>query len=236
MRNWSTVTGTTSLPSACTTVIGRPSIRTSKMLIDEPLMKRSRTRSPGRKSAVQLAPGGWPLGEAFALRILNEGAKRALPVIVVVALEFQIADDRVGTLVGPVRQHDNVIAIEALRVADFGFDDDRPINTRLFLKPRIAVIPVGAALMHRKAVDEGFAGRDAAEAEARHAVHGRGRAHAMPVDRARLSQTIGDGKRHGIAFAPAQYRSRDLAVDAGRGHRPAGDVHRHRPDLELKLC
>ena len=39
-------------------IIGKPSMPTSKMLIDEPLMKRSRTRSPGRKSAVQLAPGG----------------------------------------------------------------------------------------------------------------------------------------------------------------------------------
>jgi hypothetical protein len=32
-------------------------MRRSKMLIDEPLMKRDRTRSPGRNSAVQLAPG-----------------------------------------------------------------------------------------------------------------------------------------------------------------------------------
>ena len=35
-------------------------------------------------------------GEALALRIVDEGAERALAVIVVVALEFEIADDRLG--------------------------------------------------------------------------------------------------------------------------------------------
>jgi hypothetical protein len=53
---------------------------------------------------------------------------------------------------------------------------------------------VGAALTYREAVDEGFAGRDAAEAQPRHAVHRRGRAHAVPMDRARLAQAVGDGK------------------------------------------
>src|SRR5215831_13103916 len=232
MRNSSTVTGATSLTSACTTVIGRPSTRTSKMLIDEPLITRSRTRSPGRNSAVQLARAGWPLiryvyvapltsrmsvglmrilphssrsatvaAKALALRVLGKGAERTLPVIVVVALEFEIADDGVGALVAPVRQHHDIVAVEHLRVAAFGHDDDRPVYARLFLEAGMAVIPVGAALAHREPVDEAFAGRDAAEAKARHAVHWRRCAHAMPVDRARLAQAIGDGQRHGIAFA-----------------------------------
>ena len=50
-------TGCTSLPSACTTVIVRPGIRTSKIVIAEPLMKRSRTLSPGRNRPVQLSAG-----------------------------------------------------------------------------------------------------------------------------------------------------------------------------------
>src|SRR5215831_2642554 len=224
MRNSSTVTGATSLTSACTTVIGRPSTRTSKMLIDEPLITRSRTRSPGRNSAVQLARAGWPLiryvyvapltsrmsvglmrilphssrsatvaAKALALRVLGKGAERTLPVIVVVALEFEIADNGVGALVAPVRQHHDIVAVERLRIAAFGLDDDRPVDSRLFLKPRMAVIPVGAALMDGKAVNEGFARRDAREAEARHAVHGSGRPYAVPVDRARLAQAVGDG-------------------------------------------
>ena len=35
----------------------------------------------------------------------------------------------------------------------------------------MAVVPVSPVLMHRKAVDEGLAGRNAVEAQARHAVH-----------------------------------------------------------------
>jgi len=50
-----------------------------------------------------------------------------------------------------------------------------------------------------------------------------------------LAEAVGDRQRDGIAFAAAQDRGRDLAVDAGRRHRPAADVHRHRSDLELKL-
>src|SRR3546814_2262149 len=49
IRNSSTVTGCTYWPSAATTVIFRPGMRTSKWLIAEPLMKRSRTLSPDRK-------------------------------------------------------------------------------------------------------------------------------------------------------------------------------------------
>ena len=47
---------------------------------------------------------------------------------------------------------------------------------------------------------------------------------------------VGDGKRHRIALAPAQDRRRHLAVDADRRPRPAGDVHRHGPDLEREVA
>ena len=47
MRNSSTVTGCTGMPSAATTVIFSPGMRTSKYDIADPLMKRRRTRSPG---------------------------------------------------------------------------------------------------------------------------------------------------------------------------------------------
>jgi FtsP/CotA-like multicopper oxidase with cupredoxin domain len=64
------------------------------------------------------------LGEALTLGVFDECAQRALVKIVIIALEFEIADDRVGVLVGPVRQHHHVIAVETLRVAPPGFDDD----------------------------------------------------------------------------------------------------------------
>ncbi|CFN81840.1 Uncharacterised protein [Bordetella pertussis] len=61
MRNSSTSTGLTGSPSAATTVIFRPGMRTSKYVMAEPLMKRSRTRSPGLNSPVQLPAGDLPL-------------------------------------------------------------------------------------------------------------------------------------------------------------------------------
>ena len=48
-------------PSAATTVIGRPGMRTLKIVCAAALMIRSRTRSPGRNRPVQFSPGLWPL-------------------------------------------------------------------------------------------------------------------------------------------------------------------------------
>ena len=60
MRSSSTVTGSMSWPSAATTVSFSPGMRTSKKLIDEPLMSRRRTRSPGVNMPVQLPAGAVP--------------------------------------------------------------------------------------------------------------------------------------------------------------------------------
>jgi hypothetical protein len=60
MRNSSTVTGSTSCPSVATTVSFSPGMRTSKMLIEDPLIMRSRTLSPRRNSPVQLPAGVLP--------------------------------------------------------------------------------------------------------------------------------------------------------------------------------
>ncbi len=60
IRNSSTVTGSMSWPSAATTVRSSPGMRTSKILMAEPLMKRSRTLSPGLNRAVQLPAGVVP--------------------------------------------------------------------------------------------------------------------------------------------------------------------------------
>ena len=49
-----------SCPSAATTVSFSPGMRTSKNVIDAPLMKRSRTFSPRANSAVQLRSGVAP--------------------------------------------------------------------------------------------------------------------------------------------------------------------------------
>ena len=122
----------------------------------------------------------------------NESAERALLAIVVVGLEFEIADDRMRVLIAPVGQKHNVIAIERLRVAGFRLDHERAIEPLLFLKSRMAVIPVGAALPDGKLIGEGLARRDAMEGQTRNAVHWIGQNDAVPMDRGRFGKAVGD--------------------------------------------
>ena len=49
-------------------------------------------------------------------------------------------------------------------------------------------------------------------------------------------QSVGDGKRHRVALAPAQDRRRHLAVDADGRRAAAGDVHRHRADFQREVA
>ena len=112
-----------------------------------------------------------------------------------------------GFCVGPVRQHDHVLAIVFDRVAAARIDDQRTIKPGLFLKMAVAVVPVGAVLPDRNAVGESLARRDAGKAQTRHPVHVRRHPDAVPMDRGRLLQAIGYRDRHGITLAPAQQRS-----------------------------
>jgi len=114
-------------------------------------------------------------------------------------------------------------------------DHDGAGQAALFLECRMAVVPEGTALPDREAVDEGFARRDAREADARDAVHPRRQQDAVPVYRARDRQPVGHSQGHGIALAPVQDRSRQLAVD-GRGHLGrAGEIDRHRRDVQVEF-
>ena len=77
----------------------------------------------------------------------------------------------------------------------------------------MAVIPVGPALAHREPVDEGLAGRDAAEGQPGHPVHRIGQEDPVPMDRGRLGQAVGHGKRDGVPLAlqPGDERAHLLA-------------------------
>src|SRR4029078_2194758 len=101
--------------------------------------------------------------EALPVYIPNESTERALLPIVVIRLEFEIADDCIRVLIAPVGKEHNVIAIERLRIPGFRLDHHGAIEPLLFLKSRMAVIPVGTALPYRKLIDEGLAGRYAVE-------------------------------------------------------------------------
>ena len=56
---------------------------------------------------------------------------------------------------------ENLMQIVGVMIFVGRVDDDRPIVAELLLQPRMAVIPVSASLLHRKSVDERFAGPNA---------------------------------------------------------------------------
>src|SRR6266700_3071750 len=96
-------------------------------------------------------------------------------------------------------------------VATFRFNNDRSIYSGLFLECGMAVVPVGAALMHREAVDEGLAGRDAGKAQSRHAVHRR-----CGDERA--------GSSYPLNEATAAYRDCGCVIVAGHQRPPPAGV------------
>ena len=112
---------------------------------------------------------------------------------------------------------------------------DRSVQSRLFLKARVAVIPVGTGLMDREAVGEGLARRDALEAQARHTIHVGRKNDPVPVNGARGRQAIGDAQGDRVAFAPAQKRPGELTIDHGCNASLSGEVHRLCADLQVEL-
>src|SRR3546814_1300488 len=96
------------------------------------------------------------------------------------------------------------------------------VGAVLLLHAGVAVEPVGAALHDREAVGEGLAGRDAGETDPRHAVLRGRHDQAVPVDRGRLVQLVGDGDRHLLTLLEPQGRPRGLAVVGDRRLRRAG--------------
>ncbi len=125
------------------------------------------------------APRGIP---AHGFDILEEVANGALVVVVVALRHFQIAEHVVGRIKGPVGEDHNVFAIVGHRFRLGRINDNRPIMAQLFLKARVAVVPVGAVLFDRKTVLKRFAGHDAGKADARNAVHLVRQNQTMPVN------------------------------------------------------
>src|SRR3546814_1972668 len=81
------------------------------------------------------------------------------------------------------------------RVGVRGVDDDRPIMAELFLKARVAVIPIGPRLDDRKFVDEGRSGPDPWKADARNPVPLEGQDQPLPVDRTALVAVVDDDRK-----------------------------------------
>ena len=97
----------------------------------------------------------------------------------------------------------------------------------------MAVIPIGAALLRRKAVGVGGARRDAVEGETGHAVLGVGQNQPVPVDRAIDGEGVGDVDHQTLALLETQRRRRDGAVDRQPGPRRPGHIDHDRANAEI---
>ena len=176
-------------------------------------------REIGRIHA-HLAPGQ-PVGnDRLALlrrpggsQVTQQAGQGAPAVVEVARLLLELAQDGAGRHRMVVGQHHHVVARHLVTPAFRRLDDDGSVHALLFLASRMAVVPVGARLPNLEAIGEGRAGLDAGEAHHRHAVHGVGQQHAVPMDRGVLVQAIGDVDGDVLALFPAQGWTRDLAVD-----------------------
>src|SRR5262245_39248174 len=113
------------------------------MPVDEVGVGGARDIEDVGRAHAHLAPHqtvGSRCSQAFPRYIVKEGSYRALVKIVVVALKFQVADNSIRALVAPIRQENDVVAVEGLRVAAPWLDDDRPVDTGLFLESGVAVV------------------------------------------------------------------------------------------------
>ena len=156
--------------------------------------------------------------EALLARIAEEIDQGAALAIIDIRDLFEPVEDGVGTLEGPVAEHQHVFAVIGDRVGAGRIDDDRAVMAHLFLQAGMGVIPIRARLDHREAVLESLARRDPGIGQAGHAIHLEGKKNAVPVNGGILVQPVGDVERDVIALAPAQHGRRQMTV---HGHRPA---------------
>ena len=146
--------------------------------------------------------------EPLLAHVLEERGQRALAEVVVIRLLLQLLEDASRALVRPVREHDDVFAIERNRIGLARLDHERSVDALLLLEARVAVVPVGARLLHRELIAVRLARMDAREAEAGHAVHVGGQQDAVPVNRRVLVKAVRDVQGDGVPLPPPQQRPR----------------------------
>ena len=194
-------------------------------------------RHPHRAPGLAVRQGR---GKAVMLHVLEEIAHGPLRQVVVVRHLLQPREQGGRVEVRPVGQQHDVVAVVGERLGLDGVDHERAVQARLFLERRMAVVPVRARLADVKTVVIGLAAVDAVEAQAGHAVHVRGQQDAVPVDRGLVPvdrpgrQVVRDPQVDRRAFAPAQDRCRERAVDDDRRPDGAGEVDWHFADGQVE--
>src|SRR5581483_6037283 len=168
--------------------------------------------------------------EPMRANVSEEVSDCSLIEVVVVRALLQFRKHARRTLVSPVCEHHDVFAVvlEGRRLARF--DDEGTIQTELFLKSRMAVVPVRARLPHFEAIHVGLAWAYAVEAETWDSIHVRRQENAVPVNRRVLVQRVRHTHRDRVALSPAKSWRRNRAVHGDCDSRTAGEVHRRFAD------
>ncbi len=152
---------------------------------------------PGPAVAEGLAP-------ALVGDIVDEIADGATALVVVVGLLLQLGQHARRALVGPVGEKHHIVSLVGERLRLLGIDDQRAVDAELLLEARVAVIPVGPALLDLEAVLVHAVRRDAGEAEAGHAVHVGRQQDAVPVVEVSCGRRL---RTRRVTVSPSRQRS-----------------------------
>src|SRR3546814_11237620 len=85
-------------------------------------------------------------GQAVLLHVVEEIADRLLGEVVEVRPLLEPGEQALRIEVGPIGEHDHVVAVIGEGLGFQRVDDRRPVKTGLLLETGMAVVPVGAAL------------------------------------------------------------------------------------------
>ncbi len=155
--------------------------------------------------------------------------------VVIVRLLLQLGQNPRRVFIRPVGEHHHVVAFVAVGLGLQRIDDQRAVHAQLFLEAGMAVVPVRTMLFYLEAVFVQAIRSDTGEAEAWHAVHVGRQQDAVPVNRGVYRQAVTHTQGHGVAFAPAQQRARDRAVDGHGGALFTGKVDVQCVDGQIEL-
>ena len=180
------------------------------------------------RSPVEPGAGAHPLAA-------DEARQRLAPVVVVVRPLLEVGEDVVGVLERPVREHDDHLAVEGVRLRPGRVDDERGVVAELLLERRVAVAPVGPELADRVAVLERRMRRDAGEVDVGHAVLVVGEDEPVPVDRRHLAQPVVDADHGLVALGEPEERAGNGAVHRHRRAGPAVERDRRPVDRQVVL-
>ena len=118
---------------------------------------------------------------------------------------------------GEIADQQDIVAVDRNRLAAARFDNHRPVMARLFLQPRVAVIPICPRLADGECIIESLTGLDAGEADTRNAIILERQQQPVPVHRAVYRKVVGDVEADILSFGQPDQRPRHTAVDCDPG-------------------